>query len=184
MIHPSSEDQAARVGMLRRRPSAILLALAIVALGSVPAEYLVSVSARVWVANGGWVISSLVALVGVRAAMRASAPRDRAGWTRVYRYGGEELLLVLPDQDARAGGIAAERQRASIERAGIAHPRNAPSGVITFSGGVAAVQPGETPEAVLRRADQALYRAKSSGRNQIAVAADESLPRLIAGTRP
>ena len=50
------------------------------------------------------------------------------------------------------------------------HPHNLPAGVVTFSAGVAAAQPGETPDEVLHRADRALYQAKAVGRNRIAVA--------------
>jgi diguanylate cyclase (GGDEF)-like protein len=107
----------------------------------------------------------------------------RAG-DRVYRYGGEELLLVLTDQDANAGAAVAERRRIALEQAGLHHPLNAPTGVLTFSAGVAAAQPGETPAEVLRRADEALYRAKSSGRNQIAVAAYKPLQQAVADTVP
>jgi diguanylate cyclase (GGDEF)-like protein len=94
---------------------------------------------------------------------------------RLYRYGGEEMLLVLPEQDLEAGHAVAERHRANIERAALPHPRNPPAGVVTFSGGVAAAQTGETPGQVLRRADKALYEAKAHGRNQIAAADPEPL---------
>jgi diguanylate cyclase (GGDEF)-like protein len=107
----------------------------------------------------------------------------RAG-DRVYRYGGEELLLLLADQDADAGAAVAERHRTALERAALPHPLNPPTGVLTFSAGVAAAQLGESPAHVLSRADEALYRAKSSGRNQIAVAATEPRQRAIAGTAP
>jgi diguanylate cyclase (GGDEF)-like protein len=86
----------------------------------------------------------------------------RAG-DRVYRYGGEELLILLADQDAHAGATVAARHRDGIERAALPHPLNPPTGVLTFSAGVAAAHPGETPTEVLRRADEALYRAESSG---------------------
>jgi diguanylate cyclase (GGDEF)-like protein len=102
---------------------------------------------------------------------------------RVYRYGGEEFLILLADQDAHAGAAVAGRHRANVQRAARPHPLNPPTGVLTFSAGVAAAQPGETTTQVLRRADQALYRAKSSGRNQIAVAAPEALQRAMADTR-
>jgi diguanylate cyclase (GGDEF)-like protein len=93
----------------------------------------------------------------------------RAG-DRVYRYGGEELVLLLSDQDADAGADVAERYRASVEDAAIPHPLNQPSQVITLSAGVAAVRPRESSADVLRRADEALYRAKAAGRNRITVA--------------
>jgi two-component system, cell cycle response regulator len=102
---------------------------------------------------------------------------------RVYRYGGEELLILLADQDAQTGAAVAERHRATVQRAALPHPLNPPTGVLTFSAGVAAARPGETATHVLRRADEALYRAKSSGRNQIAIATPEPLTRAMADTR-
>ena len=89
---------------------------------------------------------------------------------RAYRYGGEELLLILRDQGLDAGRALAERHRARAQRAALPHSLNTPHGVVTLSAGVAAAQPGETPEQVLRRADEALYEAKALGRNRIAVA--------------
>ena len=95
-----------------------------------------------------------------------------------YRYGGEELLLVLHRQDGVAGAAIAERHRANVQRAALPHPANPPLGVVTFSAGVAAAQPGETPAEVLLRADRALYRAKAEGRNQTAIAGpDQPLDR-------
>lgn len=89
---------------------------------------------------------------------------------RAYRYGGEELLLILRDQGLDAGRALAERHRARAQRAALRHSLNTPHGVVTLSAGVAAAQLGETPEQVLRRADEALYEAKALGRNRIAVA--------------
>ncbi len=101
------------------------------------------------------------------AALLAEQTR---GGDRAYRYGGEELLLVLPRQDADAGASIAERHREGVAQAAWAHPANPPFGVLTFSAGVAALLPGETPAQVLLRADEALYRAKAAGRNQVAMA--------------
>ena len=89
---------------------------------------------------------------------------------RAYRSGGEELVLVLPDQDVDAGRALVERQRAQLQRVALPHPANKPHGVVTFSAGVAAARPGETPEEALRRADTALYESKALGRNRVAVA--------------
>ena len=95
---------------------------------------------------------------------------------RAYRYGGEELLLILRDQGLDAGRALAERHRARAQRAALPHSLNTPHGVVTLSAGVAAAQPGETPEQVLRRADEALYEAKALGRNRIAVADPATAP--------
>jgi diguanylate cyclase (GGDEF)-like protein len=93
------------------------------------------------------------------------------GEDRVYRYGGEEILLVLLGQDEEGGQAVADRHLAALRRAALAHPANPPSRTVTLSGGVAAVHPGETPEHVLRRADDALYEAKAQGRDRTAIAA-------------
>ncbi|MGI8810155.1 MAG: GGDEF domain-containing response regulator [Acidimicrobiales bacterium] len=85
-----------------------------------------------------------------------------------YRYGGEELLVVLP-AGVRRVAAAAERIRKAIEHAAIPHPgRPGPESVVTLSVGVAAAD-GEV-ESFLLAADAALYKAKSMGRNQMAVA--------------
>jgi diguanylate cyclase (GGDEF)-like protein len=92
----------------------------------------------------------------------------RAGDT-AYRYGGEELLVVLRDVTATEAMAVAERVRAAVERAAFPHPESE-AGVLTVSIGVAAGD-SETGE-LLARADAALYDAKRLGRNRV-VAADE-----------
>ena len=96
---------------------------------------------------------------------------------RAYRYGGEELVLVLRDQDVDAGRSLVERQRAQLERLAVPHPANRPHGVVTLSAGVAAARRGETPEEVLRRADTALYEGKALGRNTVAVSDPVAAPK-------
>jgi diguanylate cyclase (GGDEF)-like protein len=89
---------------------------------------------------------------------------------RIYRYGGEELLLILPEQDLASARVAAERHRGAVERVAIPHRLNAPWNVVTLSGGVSVWSPGESPDDVLRRADLALYAAKRGGRNRVEIA--------------
>ncbi|GAB2877132.1 GGDEF domain-containing response regulator [Nocardioides pacificus] len=88
-----------------------------------------------------------------------------------YRYGGEEFLVILPEQALSSGAVLAERLRQAIEGLAIPHELNAPWGVITTSVGVAAVGDGRpdgvTVDHMLRAADQALYRAKDAGRNLV-----------------
>ncbi|WP_198034152.1 sensor domain-containing diguanylate cyclase [Acidihalobacter ferrooxydans] len=85
------------------------------------------------------------------------------------RYGGEEFLLVLRDSDAGRAVALAERLRRALATASLG---GLPAGRVTVSIGVAVFQPApsETPEATLRRADEALYRAKDEGRNRVVCA--------------
>jgi diguanylate cyclase (GGDEF)-like protein len=87
----------------------------------------------------------------------------------VARYGGEEFILMLPEVGAAGGLEVAERIR---ER--VAQERIPPKGEqITISIGMAMFpEHGDSPEELFQRADQALYAAKTSGRNRVATAAD------------
>lgn len=106
---------------------------------------------------------------------------------QIYRYGGEEFLVLLPEQSIDRAGVAAERLRAGVEALGIAHPAG---GVVTVSAGVAGLdETCRTPEALFEKADQALYRAKAGGRNRIevqaaTVAAGPAIRLLIADDDP
>ncbi|HEV8373793.1 MAG TPA: diguanylate cyclase [Actinomycetota bacterium] len=92
----------------------------------------------------------------------------------VYRYGGEEFVLVLPEQSLQTARAAVERVRASVEQLAIPHPGRGPGGVVTMSFGIAGFRPGQTTtvEDLLKQADAALYEAKEAGRNRVAVADD------------
>jgi len=82
----------------------------------------------------------------------------------VGRFGGEEFVIVLPDATAQTALLVAERVRIAIE-AGGSNP------CVTISTGVAELARGEAGDALLRRADQALYVAKAEGRNTSRLAA-------------
>jgi diguanylate cyclase (GGDEF)-like protein len=83
-----------------------------------------------------------------------------------YRYGGEEFLVVLPNRSVEDASRAAERIRRRVASATAVGHLPAPA---TLSGGIAGAVAGETVESVIGRADQALYRAKRSGRDQLLV---------------
>lgn len=90
----------------------------------------------------------------------------------VYRYGGEEFLVVLADI---SGGVleVAERLRSSIEALGLIHPSNPPRDFVTVSVGAAAIGPADldaTNDEWFARVDVALYQAKADGRNRVSVA--------------
>jgi diguanylate cyclase (GGDEF)-like protein len=84
------------------------------------------------------------------------------------RYGGEEFVFVAPGVDAAGAVALAEAILAALRTKGHRH-QLAPSGIVTASIGIAAAVPGEveTPELLLRYADQALYEAKRRGRDQV-----------------
>jgi diguanylate cyclase (GGDEF)-like protein len=90
-----------------------------------------------------------------------------------YRYGGEELLVVLPEQSLQSAAHAAERVRARVEALAIPHPRRGAGAVVTVSAGVAELGQSDHREfeALLKRADVALYKAKSRGRNRVEIGA-------------
>jgi diguanylate cyclase (GGDEF)-like protein len=85
------------------------------------------------------------------------------------RIGGEEFAVILPDTTELRAEEVAEEIRFSIESLALAHS-SSPYGVQTVSIGVAVRVPldGEVPIDLMRSADQALYSAKLSGRNQVA----------------
>jgi diguanylate cyclase (GGDEF)-like protein len=83
-----------------------------------------------------------------------------------YRFGGEELLLVLPGATVEEAAAAAERVRTAVQTAAMPHPAGI-GGVVTVSIGVAS---GEGDYGgLLARADASLYDAKRGGRNRVVV---------------
>jgi two-component system, cell cycle response regulator len=89
----------------------------------------------------------------------------------VYRYGGEEFLLVMPQQSIEAACAAAERHRARIEQLTIPNI-GSPATIVTISAGVAAMTTTRPSiKEWLEGADRALYRAKQLGRNRVVVTA-------------
>jgi diguanylate cyclase (GGDEF)-like protein len=84
------------------------------------------------------------------------------------RYGGEEFLLLLPDTPNQAAVRGLDRLRSII--AELDWSALSPGMTVTISAGVATLVADETADALLARADRALYAAKESGRNRIASA--------------
>jgi diguanylate cyclase len=82
------------------------------------------------------------------------------------RYGGEEFLLVLPDTPDEGAARILDRLREII--ADLDWSAFSPGMQVTISAGVTTLKPNETPDAILARADSALYAAKARGRNRIA----------------
>ena len=80
----------------------------------------------------------------------------------VARWGGEEFAVIASMTDAAGAARLAEKLRALME---VTHL--GPVGALTASFGVAEMRPDDTVESMVRRADDALYEAKGSGRNQV-----------------
>lgn len=104
---------------------------------------------------------------------QALAEEHRAG-DLVARYGGEEFVALLADIPPEGALHAAERMRRRVKELALPHGHSAAAPVVTVSLGVASQRAEGTadPMALLRRADEALYRAKSGGRNCVASAED------------
>ncbi len=105
--------------------------------------------------RGDQVLQRIVQLVGGR--MRQGE--------QLFRWGGEEFVLLLEETDADGAMVVAEDVRRGIEAAGIL-----PERAVTVSIGVAQYQSGQTVDAWTKAADHALYQAKGAGRNRVAVA--------------
>ncbi len=84
------------------------------------------------------------------------------------RYGGEEFVVVMPDTDISFAYMVAERLRRSVEATAFEISRDPKRLNITISIGIASSEgESDTADALLHRADQALYRAKRDGRNRV-----------------
>ena len=104
-------------------------------------------------------------LVAVAQAVQDAMQRST---DLVARYGGEELVVLLPDADASGVNIVAARVVAGVAALALPHPASSTGGCVTVSVGVAArvPRPQEDATALVAEADAALYRAKAAGRNQ------------------
>ena len=99
--------------------------------------------------------------------LREAVPRQS---DILARYGGEEFCALLPDTDAQGTLTVAERIRAAVEHYSfLVNGERIP---LSISAGVATLDPGRPCEtdALVARADQALYRAKANGRNRVEAA--------------
>ena len=91
---------------------------------------------------------------------------DDAGM--VARFGGEEIVLLLPHRSLAQAALVAERLRRRVEEAAMAHPTSIVAPWLTVSIGVCAMVPdnaARSPARLLSGADRALYAAKLRGRN-------------------
>ena len=89
------------------------------------------------------------------------------GGDAAYRYGGEEFLIVLPEQSVDSAAAIADRLRRAVEELGVPHAANASRDVVTISAGVAVFSGSGSTDDLLKEADAALYDAKEAGRNAV-----------------
>jgi two-component system cell cycle response regulator len=86
----------------------------------------------------------------------------------LYRYGGEEFLVILPEQSLVDAKVGMDRVRHAVEKLSIPHAPGRTETVLTISVGIAELAGGAVRDWV-QRADAALYRAKALGRNRVEV---------------
>lgn len=107
------------------------------------------------------------------AIVEALRPIDTVG-----RWGGEELLVLLPDADLEEAYHAIERALAAVRA--LAFPVAETALRVTFSAGVAEATSGESLDDLVARADAALYEAKRAGRDRV----ETSIAAASGGSRP
>jgi diguanylate cyclase (GGDEF)-like protein len=92
----------------------------------------------------------------------------------MFRYGGEEIVVLLPGTDVTTAAGVAERLCRAVKDLAIPH-LTAPEGVLTISAGVSGCTGNNRKchghDRILREADDAMYRAKSRGKNRVETAA-------------
>ncbi len=109
----------------------------------------------------------------LRKMARALSAEVRRPADLLARYGGEEVVAVLPDTSLAGALLIAENIRLAVEAIAIPHAKSPTAPHVTLSLGVAAVvpTPATLPKLLIEAADKALYQAKAEGRNRICAGA-------------
>ena len=85
------------------------------------------------------------------------------------RYGGEEMMVILPDTSDKTAALVAERLCDRMRQAVVFADMRCPLPHVTASFGVASLAPGQDEHGLIAAADAALYRAKDGGRNRVSL---------------
>ncbi len=147
--HASIKEQLVREIMRAQRYDQIL------SVAMIDIDHFKQINDQYGHAAGDRVLKSLARLLHQRLRIT-----DTIG-----RYGGEEFMIIFPQTDAPTALRVLDDAR--VRFAMIGHQFGEKEVTITFSGGIAALQRGDDPRALLAIADDALYMAKRAGRNQI-----------------
>ena len=99
------------------------------------------------------------------------------------RFGGEEFMLILPGTPIGEARIVAERIRSTLEKC-MFNPRPGIHAGVTVSIGVAEAEPEEEGDALVHRADEAMYVAKKKGKNRVAVSSPHQPSRAADPYHP
>ncbi|WP_175252827.1 GGDEF domain-containing protein [Pseudomonas sp. BMW13] len=118
-------------------------------------------------------VGDQVLVAFVELIKRCSRKEDR-----LFRFGGEEFLLLLPNTGLEGLHTAAQNLLRSVQQ-----ELESPGGGVTVSIGGAILHSGEHWESWLQRADECLYRAKSEGRNRAVIADAPGHPDKLAANR-
>lgn len=126
---------------------------------------------------------------GDRVLMRIASVLDehaRRSGDLVARYGGEEFVVLLPTIAFADAVTYAEQLRDRVEATALPHGESPVSGSVTISIGLATALPhqGGAVDALMRRADEALYRAKHEGRNRVVAVDLGEAPETESGALP
>jgi diguanylate cyclase (GGDEF)-like protein len=96
------------------------------------------------------------------------------------RYGGDEFAVVMPNSERASASASAERIRETIAAGYARDTRLAGLARVSVSVGVAIMDSDETPEQILRRADESLYHAKAAGKNCVRMAPARRLAAMTS----
>ncbi len=116
--------------------------------------------------------------LGGDEVLREAARRMQAAlrpYDDIARYGGEELMVVLPGASTEVAAQIGERLRAALAESPVSFGEHAIA--VTTSVGVASAMAGDSPEALVGRDDDRLYIAKRDGRNRGAARAPRASTR-------